>query len=317
MKDGTLLAAVDLGSNSFLLEVAQYSRGRLIPHLQRKETVRLGGALDAQGLLSEEGMERGWDCLARFATCLEGVAPTHRRIVATQTLREAGNRTRFLDRAQALLGSPVELISGETEAALIYQGAARLLPPGPERRLIVDIGGRSTELCRGVQQQLHGARSLPMGSVAWAQRFFAGGRLDAAAFAAAEAAARTILRPALADFGAGQWEQAYGASGTAGAISKALHARGEPIGTIHRTALAALRQDVMAAGHMDRLQLDGLRDELRPVIGAGISLMWTVCELLDIAQLRTSKGALRHGLLYSMLPSTHPPRSLEAGRALT
>ncbi len=166
-----LLASIDIGSNSVLLLVGRVINGKLHTELQRKETIRLGGALDSERNLEPSAMERGLECLRRYAALIAHIPPVHRRVVATQTLREARNRDAFLHQAQAILGCSVELISGEREAALIYQGVSSLLPASPERRLVVDIGGRSTEICLGQGSHLEKAISCPIGSVACAQRF--------------------------------------------------------------------------------------------------------------------------------------------------
>ena len=166
---------------------------QLLSH--RKEAIRLGSALDAQGALSLEAMQRGWACLERYAQVL-GDLPRHRvRAVATQTLREASNRQIFLDEGQRILGCPIEVIDGEEEARLIYRGVAQLLPPGAQRRLVVDIGGRSTELCLGQQRQVLQARSFAFGSVTWALRHFPDGELSAQALSQAEAAVADIIAP--------------------------------------------------------------------------------------------------------------------------
>ena len=167
MHNGTLLAAVDLGSNSFRLEIGRFEHG----HIQRmeylKETVRLGNGLDEEFNLTREAMQRGWDCLARFGERLAGFERAQVRAVATQTLREARNREEFLARGGEILGYPIDVVSGPEEARLIYQGVARLLPQSDERRLVVDIGGRSTEFILGQQFRPHTVASFRVGSVAW------------------------------------------------------------------------------------------------------------------------------------------------------
>lgn len=295
------LASIDIGSNSILLLVGHSVAGSLHIEFQRKETVRLGGALDQQGMLQPDAMERGFDCLRRYAALIEHIPPEHRRAVATQTLREAHNREAFLTQAHAILGCPVELISGEREAALIYRGVTSLLPATPEQRLVVDIGGRSTEISTGQGQQLHIATSCPMGSVAWAQRFFGDGSLSAAHFSVAHAAAVQQLHLALAPLPVNtHWQHVFGSSGTAGAISKALQQAGHPAGSITRPALLQLREQLVQAGHIDRLPLQGLREELRPIIGGGVSVMCAVFEVLQLQHMRIAHGALRHGLLFEM-----------------
>lgn len=305
MKEGSALAAIDIGSNSILLETARVERGHIRLQLHRKETIRLGGALDADGRLQAEAMERGWDCLQRYAQLIAHVPPVQRKVVATQTLREATNRQIFLDRTAAILQCPVEVITGEQEAQLIYQGVALFLPDDHSPRLVVDIGGRSTELGWGQGHQLQHASSYPLGSVGWAQAFFPDGTLSASAFAQAREAALAVLAPALPlaeQLAAAPGAQVFGASGTAGAISKVLSAQGHPPGHISREALWALREQLQSWGHVRHLaNLQGLRPELLPVIGGGISVMCAVFELLQLHSMRMAQGALRHGLLVSLV----------------
>jgi len=308
MKEGSALAAIDIGSNSILLETARLEHGRIRLQLHRKETIRLGGALDASGQLHLHAMQRGWDCLQRYAQLIAHVPTAHRRVAATQTLREAANRMQFLDRAAAILQCPIEVITGEQEARLIYQGVALFLPQQDGPRLVVDIGGRSTELALGHGARLAHASSYPLGSVAWAQQFFPDGTLSAQAFAQARAAALQVLAPAAAALQLlvpAQDLAVYGASGTAGAISKVLGAQGHESGVITRASLWQLREALQALGHTRHLQLQGLRPELLPVIGGGISVMCAVFELLQLQHMRMAQGALRHGLLVSLLQAGH------------
>ena len=174
------LAAVDLGSNSFRLEIGQIDQGlyRRVDYL--KETVRLGAGLDADGMLGEESMQRGLACLTRFAQRLRGFAPQRVRAVATQTLREARNRDAFLARARGALGLPIEVIAGREEARLIYAGVARL-QPSDRSRLGVDIGGRSTEMILGRGRTAGRAESFQCGGVRRSMRYFGGGRYGEAA----------------------------------------------------------------------------------------------------------------------------------------
>lgn len=306
MNEARALAAIDIGSNSILLETATVVDGHIRPQLHRKETVRLGGALDADNLLQPEAMQRGWECLSRYAQLIAHIPPAQRRVAATQTLREAANRDVFLQEAARILQCPVEVISGELEAALIYQGVCLFLPERNDERLVVDIGGRSTELCWGRGMQLQHAHSCPVGSVAWAQRFFPEGDLSEAAFARAHEAALQLLAPtaaARAHLARHPHTHVYGASGTAGAISKILSAHGHAPGSITREALWGLRDQLQQWGHTSRIKLQGLRPELLPVIGGGISLMCAVFAALDLHHMRMAQGALRHGLLASMLHS--------------
>jgi exopolyphosphatase/guanosine-5'-triphosphate,3'-diphosphate pyrophosphatase len=310
MQTGTHLAAVDLGSNSYRLEIGRYAHG----HIQRveylKETVRQGNGLDEHGLLTREAMERGWACLARFGERLAGFPRAQVRAVATQTLREARNREEFLSRASELLGYPIDVVSGPEEARLIYQGVARLLPPSDERRLVVDIGGRSTELILGQQFTHRAVASYPVGSVAWSQRYFAAGEFSAQAFLTAEIAAKAVLDEALATFRPDAWDAAYGSSGTVNAVSDVLGATGRPAGLITREGLDWLHEKLVRAQSADQVRLEGLKEDRRAVIGGGISVLRAVFALLDIDQMHVAQGALRQGALYDLLDREQPSTDL-------
>lgn len=227
MQDGTLLAAVDLGSNSFRLEIGRLDHRQIHRVEYLKETVRQGGGLDEDRNLTPAAMQRGWDCLARFAERLAGFPRHHVRAVATQTLREARNREDFITRGSKILGFPINIVSGPEEARLIYQGVARLLPQSDERRLVVDIGGRSTELILGRQFTPSTVASCRVGSVAWSARHFTDGALTRQAFESAETAAKAVLDEAIGSYQRGAWDVAYGASGTVGAVGAILAAAGE------------------------------------------------------------------------------------------
>ena len=193
MKHQDLYAALDLGSNSFRLEIGHLSAGQLRRVEYLKETVRQGSGLDAERNLTDEAIERGLACLARFAERIAGFRPAHVRAVATQTLREARNRDAFLAQARKILGFPIEVIAGREEARLIYLGVSHLLPDSDERRLVVDIGGRSTELILGQGHVATTLESYRVGSVAWSIKHFPGGQWTADAFRTAEIAAKAVL----------------------------------------------------------------------------------------------------------------------------
>lgn len=301
MPSGIRLAAVDLGSNSYRLEIARVEHG----HLQRaeylKETVRQGSGLDANRHLTREAMQRGWDCLARFAERLSGFERGHVRAVATQTLREARNRDEFLERACEVLGFPIDVISGHEEARLIYSGVAHLLPQSAERRLVIDIGGRSTELILGCGQEARVMESYRVGSVAWSMRHFADGQWTSKSLKVAEIAAQAILDEALSLYPRDAWDTAYGASGTVGAVSDVLAQSGFTPGLITRDGLDWLTDRMLAAGSADRLRVEGLKEDRKPVIAGGLSVMRAVFDLLQIDTLYAAEGALRHGVLYDLL----------------
>jgi exopolyphosphatase/guanosine-5'-triphosphate,3'-diphosphate pyrophosphatase len=305
MQDGTLLAAVDLGSNSFRLEIGRLDFG----HIQRveylKETVRQGNGLDDARNLTPEAMERGWACLARFAERLAGFGPRQVRAVATQTLREARNRDVFLKRAREVLGFPIDVISGREEARLIYQGVAHLLPQSDEKRLVVDIGGRSTELILGRQYQAEVMESYRVGSVAWSMKYFPEGQFTPAAFERAVVAAQAVLDEALSAYVPGSWEVAYGSSGTIGAVGDVLAASGEEPGVVTRSGLLWLEAQLLQARSADRVRLPGLKEDRRPVIGGGLSVLRAVFDLLGIDAMHAAQGALRHGVLYDLVDREH------------
>ncbi|TAG26226.1 MAG: Ppx/GppA family phosphatase [Burkholderiales bacterium] len=300
MQDGSLIAAVDLGSNSFRMELGRLDHGSILRVDYLKETVRQGGGLDDQRNLSLEAMQRGWATLARFGERLAGFKSTHVRAVATQTLREARNRDLFIKKAEQLLGFPIEVISGREEARLIYQGVSQVLEGDHEKRLVMDIGGRSTELIVGTGLQPTAMESYRVGSVVWAERYFPDGRLDRAAFDAAIIAAKAVLDEAMTGFSKG-WTASYGSAGSIGAIADILHGAGHTEGWIEAHALAGLREQLQGAGHIDRLTLTGLKEDRRSLIGAGVSVLIAIFELLGISRLRAMDTGLRHGVLHDLV----------------
>ncbi|MFT4191904.1 MAG: Ppx/GppA phosphatase family protein [Comamonas sp.] len=306
MQNGTRLAAVDLGSNSFRLEIGRYEHGQITRTDYLKETVRQGGGLDAERNLTPEALQRGWDCLARFGERLQGFAPDQVRAVATQTLREARNRDTFLHKAQELLGFPIHVISGPEEARLIYQGVARLLPQSDERRLVIDVGGRSTELILGQGYDAHVTSSFRVGSVAWSMKYFPDGQFTPQAFQMAEIAAQAVMDEALLTHGPQHWEVAYGASGTVGAVGEVLHALGGPEGVITREGLDDLVERLIRAQSAERVKLEGLKPDRKPVIGGGVSVLRALFGLLRIETLQVAQGALRQGALYDLLHREQP-----------
>jgi exopolyphosphatase/guanosine-5'-triphosphate,3'-diphosphate pyrophosphatase len=293
------LAAIDMGSNSFRLEVGQMVGGgyRRIDYL--KETVRLGAGLDIAGILSDEAAERGLACLRRFAERLQGLTPLQVRAVATQTLREARNRDAFLQRARLALGHPIEVISGREEARLIYSGVAHL-QPGPLPRLVIDIGGRSTEMILGRGATPTQAESFAVGCVSLTLQHFPDGRLSAAAFRAAQVAAGAELEEALEPFAPQHWREALGSSGTAGAVSQVLAANNIDKGLITPEGLRWLIERCVQAGHIDRLELAGLKDDRRAVLAGGIALLYTLVAQFGIRALQPARGALRQGVIIDL-----------------
>ena len=293
------LAAIDIGSNSFRLEIARLQQGRYKRLLYLKETVRLGGGLDADSRLTEEAAQRGLDCLRRFAGHLQGFAPAQVRAVATQTLREARNRNEFLARGQAVLGHEIEVVSGREEARLIYAGVS-FLQPGELPRLVVDIGGRSTELIIGQGRSPRVTESFKVGSVSLSMRWFPDGVFTEQRFRDAQVAAGAELEEALEPFSPRHWQQALGSSGTAGAISQVLAAAGISDGTVTPDGLRWCIAQCLAAGSVDRLNLPSLREDRKAIIGGGLALLYTLATHFGIQALLPAKGALRQGVIIDL-----------------
>jgi len=301
MQNGQLLAAIDLGSNSFRLEIGLLEHGQIRRVEYLKETVRQGNALDAERMLSKEAMERGWDCLARFSERLAGFGPQFVRAVATQTLREANNREEFLTQAEKILGYPIEVISGREEARLIYSGVANLLPQSDERRLVVDIGGRSTELIVGKAYKPQTMESYRVGSVKWSMKYFADGQFTALAFEWAEVAAKAVLDEALSLYPRSSWDIAYGSSGTIGAVADVLQIAGWSDHVISRDGLNWLKEKLIKSGRADVLKLDGVKEDRKAVIGGGLAVLIALFDLMQIDEMHSAQGALRHGVLYDLM----------------
>ena len=306
------LAAIDMGSNSFRLEIGQLIDGRYRRVDYLKETVRLGAGLDTNGLLTEEATLRGLACLARFAQRLKGFVAPQVRAVATQTLREARNRDLFLARAQAGLGFAIEVISGREEARLIYAGVARLQPSSVPR-LVVDIGGRSTEMILGRGRQPVRAESFQVGSVSLSLKYFGEGRFTEAAFRQAQVAAGAELEEALEPFAAVHWQEALGSSGTVSAVSQLLGASGVTDGRITPDGLRWLMEQCLRAGKVERLNLPGLKEDRRAVIAGGLAILYTLCTHFGIKALMPARGALRQGVIFDLDERLHATELLQDG----
>ena len=307
MAPESLLAAVDLGSNSFRLEIGRVGSHQRIERVEYlKETVRQGNGLNAQHELSLDAMTRGWECLARFGERLAGFSPDRVRAVATQTLREARNRDVFVQRGSELLGFPIEVITGEEEARLIYRGVSSLLPPSQQRRLVIDIGGRSTEVIIGQYSQAQQVASYPIGSVAWSTRFFGDGVLSRSNFNAALKAARTVLQDAAQAFPGTAWDCAYASSGTANAVGDMLAGSGYSGRILTPDSLQWLQEQMQEAGHVDRLRISGLKEDRRAVIAGGLTVLMAALEVMGVNELEVAQGALRQGALHELLEHEPP-----------
>ena len=305
MQNLTRLAAIDLGSNSFRLEIGRIEHGQFYRTEYLKETIRQGSGLDENRNLTPEAMQLGWDCLARFGERLAGFDETKVRAVATQTLREARNREAFLGPAMQKLGFQIDVISGLEEARLIYQGVAQALPATQERRLVIDIGGRSTELILGQGREPKIMESYRVGSIAWSTRYFANLQFNKRSFQLAEIAAKAVLDEALTTFSHDQWDVVYGSAGTVNAVADVLVAAGWPAGSVTQDGLDWLQDKLLAAQSAERLRLDGMRDDRKPIIAGGLSVLRALFDLLGISHMEQTAGGLRHGLLQDLLGGGH------------
>ena len=312
MQDGTRLAAIDLGSNSFRLEIGHVEHDQFYRTEYLKESIRQGSGLDEERNLTPDAMQRGWDCLARFGERLAGFDQSVVRAVATQTLREARNRDEFLQKANAALGFPIDVISGREEARLIYQGVAQSLAPSNERRLVVDIGGRSTELILGQGLKPKLMESYRVGSIAWSSRYFADNQFSRHAFQMAEIAAKAVLDETLTTYRRDDWDLAYGSAGTVGAVADILAGAGWPTACVSRDGLDWLQDKLISAQSAERVRLAGLKEDRRSIIGGGLSILRAIFDLLQIDQMQLTNGGLRHGVLFNLLGNTSDQTDVRA-----
>ncbi|ART84001.1 guanosine-5'-triphosphate,3'-diphosphate pyrophosphatase [Oceanisphaera profunda] len=299
VKNNALYAAIDLGSNSFHMLVVHEVAGasRTLAKIKRK--VRLAAGLQEDGNLDDAAMQRGWDCLQLFAEQLQDIPANHIRIVGTATLRIARNINVFLEQAQVILGHPIRVISGEEEAALIYEGVA-WTSSGTGRRLAIDIGGASTELVIGEATSALLLNSLDMGCVTWLRRYFADGLLSQSNFERAIAAARQVLTPVAGAYLKLGWQGCIGASGTIQAIQEIMISQGADE-RITLAKLQALKQDAIACQRLDTLNLPGLQADRVSVFPSGLAILIALFDMLAIDDMVLAGGALREGLMYGML----------------
>ncbi|WP_419205994.1 exopolyphosphatase [Photobacterium leiognathi] len=293
------IAAIDLGSNSFHMVVARIVGQSLQIVSRHKQRVHLASGLDKQQNLDQAAINRGLSCLAMFAERLQGFEPENVRIAATYTLRQAQNAHVFLQRAERILPFPIEIIPGTEEARLIYLGVAHT-QPDKGKKLIIDIGGGSTELVIGEEFDTHILYSKHMGCVSYNKQFFANGKLSHKNIAAAQLAARQKLESIASKYLDIGWDKTLGSSGTIKAIREVLIAQGHSDGVITSTRLKRLLDDITAFKHQDDLDLPGLSEDRKPVFAAGVAILSAIFEALDIQDMHFSSGALREGLLYEM-----------------
>lgn len=295
------LAAVDLGSNSFHLQIGRVVDDQVYPLDSLREPVRLGAGLTRDKKLDRAAQVRALDALSRFGERLRGFPPGAVRAVGTNTLRVAKNAGPFLAEAQAALGFPIEVVFGREEARLIYLGVSHSLPPSRQRRLVVDIGGGSTEFIIGTGFEPELMESLPMGCVSWTLRFFPDGRIDKSGMRRAELAASTELERIVRAYRRAGWDEAVGSSGTVKSIAATLRAAGWSDLGITRDGLERLRAHLLKAGDASRLDLPLVKEERAAVLAGGAAVLIAVFDALAIERMDVSEGALRTGVLYDLL----------------
>ncbi len=293
------MAAVDLGSNSFHMVVARLVGQDLQLISRHKQRVRLAAGLDSQMNLDNASMQRGLDCLAMFAERLQGFSPDKVRIAATHTLRQANNAHLFLKRAKSVIPFPIEVIPGIEEARLIYLGVAHTQPEW-QTKLVVDIGGGSTEMIIGNEFEPELLNSKQMGCVNYTERFFSNGKLSSKNFTKAALAAEQKLESLSHSYRKRGWDAALGSSGTIKAIREVLIGIGHDDGIITQKRLKQLVEQLCKFDSIDELKLPGLTDDRKPVFAAGVAILLAIFDSLSIKAMYYSDGALREGLLYEM-----------------
>ncbi|MEO6690015.1 MAG: Ppx/GppA phosphatase family protein [Dokdonella sp.] len=301
IRDGELLAAVDLGSNSFHLVVARYEHGglRLIDRL--RDSVRMAMGLRADGSLEVERRERALECLARFGQRLRSLPPERVRAVATNTVRRLANPQSFLLPAETALGHPIEVVAGREEARLIYLGVAHDLAESTQRRLVVDIGGGSTEFIIGQGYDALDTESVQMGCIASTLRFFGDGKFTQKRWQQSQTEIALELQQFAADYRARGWGEAIGSSGTAKAIGNIVQANGWSENGITATSLVRLRDAIIDAGSVDNLRLAGLAEERTQVIAGGVAILEAIFATFALEHMGVCETAMREGLLYDMV----------------
>jgi len=300
-KDFPAVAALDLGSNSFHLLLVKPAHGELRVLEKLGEKVQLAAAIDDKRELSEAGMRKGLDCLRRFAGLLSGLPAGAVRVVGTSALRDARNRDRFIRRAEAILGHPVEVISGREEARLIHLGVSHSLADFPEKRLVVDIGGGSTEFIIGQRFDALICESLHMGCVGYSKRYFEGGKITPARYAQAYTAARLELMGIAHGLNRLGWQQVIGASGTIRAIGMACQAAGFGNGEVTAEGIGWLKQRILKLGSADKLDIEGVKPDRRCIFAGGLAIIEAIFDALKLTQIQRCEGALREGVLYDLL----------------
>lgn len=295
-----MFAAVDLGSNSFRLHVGQYDGEAMRLVKSARDPIRLGAGLDSKGNLTDQAMQSALECLKNFREILNAFKLDAVRVVATNTLRVAKNAAAFLPAAEAAIGYPIEIISGEEEGRLIYMGVSSVLPSQVERRLVIDIGGGSTELIVGEGATIRLVESFSIGTAGQSQAFFPNGRLDARAFDAAILSARSYFEDAAQPYQAQKWTSTYGSSGTIRAISEVIARNGIGDGSPSLKNLELLKARLIAYGDVSRVELTGIRPDRMIVMVGGLAILIGIMQELGIKSMSAVDAGLRMGVLWDL-----------------
>ncbi|MDG6777138.1 exopolyphosphatase [Thiomicrorhabdus sp. zzn3] len=299
--EGPLYAAIDLGSNSFHLIIAREVHGQMQVVDRHKEMIRLRAGLDKNGYLTEKAFNKAIECLQRFGQLINQIPTQNVRAVGTNTLRNAKNSREFLLQARQALGHSIQIITGQEEARLIYLGVAHGLPASEEQRLVMDIGGGSTEYIIGSQFTHTHLTSTEMGCVSVTQKHFDKGMITLEKMERAISACRLTLRPHQVKLKRLGWDTAIGASGSIKSIGQILEQNQWSDHGITLPALYKLRDALIETGNADDLDIEGLKDERRPVLAGGLAVLIATFEELDIEQMQVSPNALREGLIFDTL----------------
>ena len=293
------MAAIDLGSNSFHVTVVDTCETPYRVVNRAGEKVQLAAGLDAQGYLSHRAIERGLDCLRRLLPKLENVAPIHCHVVATNTLRVAHNRDDFISPAEAILGVPIRLLTGEEEASLIFDGVVGEVASADYKlckKLVIDIGGGSTELILG-QDSPGCLRSFPMGCVAFSSTFFDQRRIKQRYLQDAVEAAKNTIDNALLAQPWDTWDMCIGSSGTIKSLAalSSMTAHGMPY--LDVLSMAKIERMLLSFDHLDEVFIEGLRVDRGEVLPAGYAILKGIMLSLNLDRIYFSTGALREGVL--------------------
>ncbi|MEG3193264.1 exopolyphosphatase [Lysobacter sp. D1-1-M9] len=302
LQDGDLLAAVDLGSNSFHMVVSRYLLGQLRTVDRLREPVRLAEGLDRKGGLSADARLRALDCLSRFGQRVRDIPPQRVRALATNTVRRLASPQAFLMPAESALGHAIEVVAGREEARLVYLGVAHAQPPKEGHlRLVIDIGGGSTECIIGAGFDAIERESLQVGCVASTRRFFGSGKLSSKRWHAAVAEIAAEFQQFAGTYRSLGWDEVIGTSGTNKAIGEICAAMELTKGAVTAEALPQVRDRLLRAGHIQDIDLPGLSSDRRPVIAGGVLVLEAAFEALGLQRMMVSKAAMREGMLHDML----------------